>query len=112
MQITCPSALQYHHGWLHLNPPITTLLPKMKILLTLVIAASLVSCDHGLEPPQRVEPGFGGTITFVKDSWPPQDSLVNLWVFASQIYPLDSSSVFTGLFANPPSIYLYPSLLT
>jgi hypothetical protein len=53
-----------------------------------------------------VQPGFGGVVYFEKNTWP-SDSLVNLWVFASQVYPLDSAKVFGGLFANPPTIYLY-----
>jgi len=80
----------------------------MKRILFLVLAALILSCDHGLAPPPAVEPGFGGTIYFEKGSWPSADSLVNLWVFASQVYPLDSLKVFQGLFSNPPSIYLYP----
>lgn len=81
----------------------------MKKLLLAAIVASSLSCDHGLEPPPIVEPGFGGTIYFEKGTWPVSDSLVNLWLFASQQYPLDSSKIFTGLFSNPPTIYLYPA---
>ena len=51
----------------------------MKKLLTLALAIVLLSCDHGLAPLPPVEPGFGGTVTFEKGSWPSADSLVNLW---------------------------------
>jgi hypothetical protein len=81
----------------------------MKKLLLVAVAVLALSCDHGLEPPQATEPGFGGTIFFEKGTWPAPDSLVNLWLFASQQYPLDSTKIFTGLFSNPPTIYLYPA---
>lgn len=81
----------------------------MKKLLLAALVMSLLSCDHGLEPPPSVQPGFGGTIYFEKGTWPASDSLVNLWLFASQQYPLDSAKIFTGLFSNPPTIYLYPA---
>ena len=68
-----------------------------------------LACDGGLQPDVPIQPGFGGTIRFAQNSWPPIDSLVNLWVFASQIYPLDSTSVFAGLFAQPPQIFLFPT---
>ncbi len=82
----------------------------MKYLLAIVVVLVLLSCEGGLEPPSLVEPGFGGTITFVRETWPPRDSLVNLWLIASQLYPLDSIKVFTGIFSNPPLIYIYPAL--
>jgi hypothetical protein len=84
----------------------------MKRLFPAVFAVLLLSCDHGLAPPPPVEPGFGGTLYFEKGTWPDVDSLVNLWVFASQVYPLDSTKVFEGLFSNPPTIYLYPAFAT
>jgi hypothetical protein len=70
----------------------------------------LLSCDGGLAPTPIIDPGFGGTITFVHSTWPPRDSLVNLWIVASQDYPLDSITVFAGIFSNPPRIYAYPNL--
>jgi len=82
----------------------------MKHLLVLSTAFLIASCETGLTPPPEVEPGFGGTVYFEKGTWPPPDSLLNLWLFASQIYPLDSAKVFSGLFANPPLIYLYPAI--
>jgi hypothetical protein len=84
----------------------------MKSALLLIITVFFLSCDHGLAPPPSVEPGFGGTLYFEKGTWPPSDSLFNLWVFASQVYPLDSAKVFQGLFASPPAIFLYPAFDT
>jgi hypothetical protein len=81
----------------------------MKHLLVLSSVFLIASCEPGLTPPPEFQPGFGGTIYFEGGTWPPADSLVNLWLFASQIYPLDSAKVFTGLFANPPLIFLYPA---
>jgi hypothetical protein len=81
----------------------------MRKFLLLALASILLSCDHGLAPPPPVEPGFGGVVYFEKGTWPPIDSLVNLWVFASQVFPLDSEKVFVGLFSNPPTVYLYPA---
>jgi hypothetical protein len=70
----------------------------------------LTSCDKGLEPPPAVKPGFGGTVRFVRSSWPPAGSIYGLWVFTSQLYPSDSTAILTGLFSDPPTIYLYPGL--
>jgi len=81
----------------------------MKKRVFLALAVLFLSCDHGLAPLPPVEPGFGGTVYFAEESWPPADSLVNLWIFASQIFPLDSDKVFQGLFSDPPKIYLYPA---
>lgn len=82
----------------------------MKKVLLSLITVFMLSCDGGLAPPPDVEPGFGGTIRFERDTWPSRDSLKNLWLFASQVYPLDSNKVFEGIFGNPPTIYLYPSI--
>ncbi|MGB2869386.1 MAG: hypothetical protein WBD36_13105 [Bacteroidota bacterium] len=85
----------------------------MKKLLPYFALLFFLSCDHGLELPPLIEPGFGGTIRFAQGTWPPatSDSLQNLWLFASQIYPLDSTNVLAGLTSNPPKIYVYPSLV-
>jgi hypothetical protein len=80
----------------------------MRVILVSVLALFILSCDGGLAPPPLVEPGFGGTITFLRSTWPSRDSLVNLWLVASQEYPLDSVKIFTGIFSNPPRIYIYP----
>lgn len=77
----------------------------MKWLFLSLVVVLLVSCDGGLAPPPPFDPGFGGTIYF--RNWPPSDSLVNVWLFASQIYPLDSNKVFEGLFSTR-KIFLYP----
>ena len=84
----------------------------MTTRLTAVLLAVLIfgSCDGGLEPPGAPDAGFGGTIRFVRASWPPADSIYGLWVFTSQNALTDSSAIFSGLFSNPPTIYLYPGL--
>ncbi len=81
---------------------------RTRLLLSLVLLLFLWRCDGGLQPPEGVEPGFSGTIRFVPGYWPPQDSLYNLWLFASQVYPLDSSLVFQGIISTPPYIFIYP----
>jgi len=81
----------------------------MRRVALVAMACVALACEPGLTPPPDVEPGFGGVVRFERGTWPPRDSLVNLWIFASQIYPLDSAKIFAGLFSNPPSIYIYPS---
>jgi len=82
----------------------------MKRFLITLSCIFLFSCNGGLEPVIPVEPGFGGTIYFAPGSWPPADSLVSVWLFASQIYPLDSTTVFSGILSSPPQIFLYPAI--
>ena len=82
----------------------------MRFLIFIFLCVLLASCDAGLAPPPPVELGFSGTVYFTPGSWPPADSLVSLWVFASNIYPLDSATVYAGLFSNPPTIFLYPDM--
>ncbi len=82
----------------------------MKKVIVLSSFLFFLSCDGGLQPPPLVEPGIGGTIYFAKDSWPGPDSLFSVWLFASQIYPLDSSSIFSGILTPPFKIFLYPAL--
>jgi hypothetical protein len=81
----------------------------MKRTSLLILAVAIMSCDHGLAPPPSVQPGFGGTIFFERGTWPSADSLNSLWLFATQVYPLDSEKVVLGLLGNPPTIFLYPS---
>ncbi len=98
---------------LHLvNPMCTIYIVHIKFSILIIICVLLISCDGGLAPLPPVQPGFGGTITFTPGSWPPADSLVSLYVFASKIYPLDSAKVFNGLFSIPPEIFLYPDFST
>jgi hypothetical protein len=68
----------------------------------------LIACDSGLAPPPPIEPGFCGTVSFAHGTWPSSDSLVHLWIFASQIDSLDSAKVVTGLFISPFTIFIYP----
>ncbi len=81
---------------------------RMKPLVFIILCMVLVSCDAGLAPPPPIELGFSGTVHFTPGSWPPQDSLASLMIFASKIYPLDSATVYAGLFSDPPTIFLYP----
>jgi hypothetical protein len=88
----------------------------MKRTLIALWTLALMGCNAGLSPTPAPKPGIQGTIYFAAGTWPgtPQspDSLSNLWIFASQIFPLDSSLVFNGLLtSNPPTIFLYPSLI-
>jgi hypothetical protein len=81
----------------------------MRYLVLIILCMLLAACDGGLAPPPPMELGFSGTVYFTPSSWP-TDSLINLWIFASQIYPLDSAKVYSGLFASPSTIFVYPSL--
>ncbi len=86
---------------------------KRIALLGLVFICALGSegCDGGLSPVSSEKPGISGTITYEMGSWPSPDSLANtrLYVFASQVYPLDSAGIFSGLVSIPPRIFLTPS---
>jgi hypothetical protein len=82
----------------------------MRYLVLIILCLLLTACDGGLAPPPPMELGFSGTVYFTPGSWPPLDSLVSLKIFASQIDQLDSAKVFSGLFSNPPTIFLYPSI--
>ncbi|HLA68601.1 MAG TPA: hypothetical protein VJN65_02780 [Bacteroidota bacterium] len=81
----------------------------MKSFFLFIVLSSciLLSCDGGLTLPPEVEPGLSGSLT-VQGPWPPQDSVKTLWIFASQIFPLDSSKIASGILAN--KILLYPSI--
>ena len=81
----------------------------------LVLCAILcMSCNGGLSPTPPPTPGISGMVYFAEGTWPgtptSPDSLSNLWIFASQVYPLDSTLVLNGLFSSPPTIFLYPSI--
>ncbi|HEY6950787.1 MAG TPA: hypothetical protein VI758_00185 [Bacteroidota bacterium] len=73
-----------------------------------------IGCDGGLSPTPPAKPGISGTVYFARGSWPgtpsSPDSLSNLWIFASQVYPLDSSQVLNYLTVSPLRIFLYPSI--
>lgn len=77
-----------------------------KLFFALGVWLLAQSCDGGLTLPE-VEPGIAGTITVVSP-WPPEDSVKTLWLFASQIYPLDSATVVSGIIQG--TIVVYPSL--
>ncbi|MEX1139310.1 MAG: hypothetical protein WEB33_06515 [Bacteroidota bacterium] len=76
----------------------------MKILFLFSLLIIFLSCDGGLTLPPDVQPGIEGTIT-LSGSWPPEDSVKSLWIFASQIFPLDSSKVVAGIIDGRISIY-------
>lgn len=84
----------------------------MRYLALIILCLLLTACDGGLAPqfPNEIQPGFSGTVYFTPGSWPPADSLISLKIFASQIYPLDSAKVYSGLLPSPSTIFLYPSL--
>jgi hypothetical protein len=82
----------------------------MRYLFLTILCLLLAACDGGLAPPPPIELGFSGTVYFTPGSWPPSDSLISLAIFASQIDQLDSANVYSGLFSNPPKIFLYPSM--
>jgi len=80
----------------------------MKRISLIIICIVFIGCDRGLEP-SKPKLGFAGTI-YAMSSWPQQDSIIRLLLFASQIYPLDSTSVYNGLMKLPQRIFLYPSI--
>ena len=75
--------------------------------IVLLLVLLFIACDGGLAPSTSIESGFSGTIYFAKNTWPPKDSLFNLWLFASKNIPSDSESIFFGILAG--TIYFYPS---
>jgi hypothetical protein len=81
----------------------------MRFLVLFILCFMLAACDGGLAPLPMAEPGFSGTVYFTPDSWP-KDSLFSLWIFASQVYPLDSEKVYNGLLGSKTTIFLYPSI--
>jgi hypothetical protein len=96
---------------LHLVSPICIIpMLTMRFLPPIILCLLLISCDGGLAPPPPVELGFSGTVYFASGSWPPADSLVGIMIFASKIYPLDSATVFAGLFSDQPTIFVYPNI--
>lgn len=58
-------------------------------LTALFLTAPFSGCDGGLDPDSVVEPGFGGTITYISRI-PPPDSLKDLRIVAVPYYPVDT----------------------
>jgi hypothetical protein len=86
------------------------LVSLMRFLILINLCLFLGGCDGGLAPPPPAEPGFSGTVYFAPGSWPSTDSLVSIMIFASKIFPLDSATTVSGLFSDPPLIFVYPSM--
>ena len=78
-----------------------------KFLAFTIILPFVLSCDEGLTLPPDVEPGIEGMLT-VSGPWAHPDSIDAIWLFASQIYPLDSALVISGIFQG--KIEIFPSL--
>jgi hypothetical protein len=59
-----------------------------KIFLIIFVISSIItlSCDHGINPDEWMDPGFGGKITFI-GKWPPQDSVKDLRLVVYKKYP-------------------------
>ena len=57
-----------------------------KIYPVLLCVLVIWSCDHGIDPQDWVEPGFGGKINFI-GAWPPLDSLQDLRLVVYKKYP-------------------------
>jgi len=73
--------------------PVATI-DAVRYLLLILFSLLLLSCDHGLEPPE--DPGFGrieGTVTYV-GNWPPQEELQDLRFVAMRFIPQDTSDFF------------------
>lgn len=91
------------------------LLTSMKRWIPPLCVFVLTACNGGLSPAPPPKPGLSGTVYFEEGTWPGSpsvpDSLTSLWIFASQVYPLDSTLVFNGLFSSTPTIFLYPSVI-
>lgn len=85
----------------------TLLFLLMKSFFIILSTCFLISCDGGLTLPPDIEPGLSGVLS-VQGPWPVQDSVKTLWIFASQIFPIDSSNVASGIISN--KILLYPSI--
>lgn len=80
---------------------------KLSWISVIVFVFAGFGCEGGLTLPPRIQPGISGTLT-VNGAWPPQDSVQTLWIFASQIFPIDSAKVVSGILEN--KILLYPAI--
>ncbi len=73
-----------------------------------ITALLFLGCGEGLNPDTVVDPGFGGTITFVSHP-PPQDSIKDIRVVAVPYFPVDTTfsdilfKVTQGIISYSPS---------
>ena len=81
----------------------------MKNILSIILLVFLVSCDPGLTLPQGEKPGIAGTITF-QGPWPPADSLHDLRIIASPIFPIDTAKTNLMFLVLQGVIQVYPAL--
>jgi hypothetical protein len=56
------------------------------VFLFFICILVIFSCDHGIDPKEWADPGFGGKISFI-GKWPPPDSLVDLRLVVYKKYP-------------------------
>lgn len=79
-----------------------------KVLISLLFVLFL-SCDGGLTLPSDIKTGFGGVVTFV-GKWPPPDSLKDLRIIASPIYPIDTTKTNLIVLVLDGTIQVHPPL--
>lgn len=82
---------------------------SMKRISSIILLISLVSCDPGLTLPEGSKPGISGTITF-QGPWPPADSLHDLRIIASPIFPIDTAKTNLMFLVLQGVIQVYPAL--
>ncbi|MGH2574800.1 MAG: hypothetical protein ACRDFC_03765, partial [Ignavibacteria bacterium] len=78
---------------------IVKIIPPLKRVRMIVFIFLLLfskGCDKGLNPNLTGETGFSGRINFF-NSWPPQDSVVDLRIAVFNVYPPDSSNILANL---------------
>ncbi len=58
----------------------------VQVSIVVLLTLGALSCDHGLAPITKQEPGFGGRIQ-VTGNWPASDSLQDFRIIAFREYP-------------------------
>ncbi|MBM4168322.1 MAG: hypothetical protein FJ215_04105 [Ignavibacteria bacterium] len=81
----------------------------MKKIFSILPLVFLVACDPGLTLPEETQPGIAGTIVF-QGPWPPADSLHDLRVIASPIFPIDTTKTNLMFLVLQGIIQVYPAL--
>ncbi len=82
---------------------------SMKRIISILPLLLLVACDPGLTLPEEAKPGIAGTILF-QGPWPPADSLHDLRIIASPIYPIDTTKTNLMFLVLQGVIQVYPAL--